>query len=782
MEEEKKEVAINEEKEKTIIPPKDKKDNTTIIIIALIIIGLLITGVGLYFILTSNSEADNIDPNTIESNGTENTVIYKNIDGSKVLKLINKIDQETLAKIKKIDRDFDEKSLKYLAEYKGKLIAIDQIETYEKYTEYSGDVIGGTASQCGTSHFVVNTENKELLNFDYGEEGFNIYKMGDKFYFSENYCSLNLTDKGFYDENLNRIGDYYFGRDASNNFYVFYNNNFIKYNKDGKIIKENKTKYDIKKVMGLEDSEYYYIYGDSMYVIYDNDILDTMTNEKYPLKVPANYRLDMVTYNDQTSILEITYYIGDDEETGISRNTVYKFNFKNKKLEKSKDPSIPSNAVAYNDGNGKYIYLLEIANEKGNTLLNSHTYELYEDDTKIKVYSNYENNKFIVYNDNNWYLLDKTNKKIIAFYTSKNKINYSINGWSDDKQEWYIIYDKDKIVQIINENNGSILSFDKNNPDAYVIQDEKLYLQFNNKIVKYDASGKTLDTKTYNKIIHFSRTEYADLIILQNNAYYKVNLSSMEEEELSKKVTYRENNKNIDFYILQKGNENEGIDDLYMFEYDGKCYTTTFPDFDSSNEYDNISFDRIEGAAQNYVGSLLVDQKNKVVVAYCNYCAYSIEKVSNGYFFTSYEYQEGDSPYDYSTTNKVITSTGKTLKGKGFYAIQGNYYILEDNNDMVYYDIDGNVIKKITTNKIYIISDKRSFVKIDNKYYIINLENDKQIEIQPNDKFDINNSLIYRIKDNKIYFVKTKNNIVIDGEDYTYDYINNVVKKESYEY
>ncbi len=494
-------------------------------------------------------------------------------------------------------------------------------------------------------------------------------------------------------------------------------------------------------------------------------------------------KLEIVDIKDDIIVANGIYGEAEDNISGKTEitykkvNGVWKISEYNLKNNNEGNPSdnkeektnVPDKAVAYNNNSGKIIYLLEIANEKKNTGLDPHTYELYENGNKIKVYSYYENSKFVVSNDNNWYYLDKANKKIVSFYSSKSKVAYNRNGKSDDKQEWYIIFDNTKIVQIVNDTKGTVLSFNSNNPDDYIIENEKIYLKFNNKIMKYDANGKVIDTKTYDKILYFGDYNVRQLIVLKNKNYYNVNLETMKEVSVNKVSTYKGNNKNLEIYLLvPKTSEN---DNIYMVVYDGKYYTSSNinGEFkDSSYDYGNIFVDRIEGAAQNYAGSFLINRKTNEVIEYNDFSYVDISKVSGGYYFGYIGFSESDSPYsdDVKASDVVKTSNGKKLVGNGFYSVVGDNIVLENNNSLIKYDINGNVISTISCNDIYLIENNYSLVSIENAYYVINLTTFEKKKVN----LPINNA------DNLIYGVDDKEIRYYNDKEYIYNYITGDVK------
>ena len=307
--------------------------------------------------------------------------------------------------------------------------------------------------------------------------------------------------------------------------------------------------------------------------------------------------------------------VDNNIESSENNNTTEE-NVDNSKEENIKY-TIPTNAVNYK-GKDKNIYLVEIENDANNIGLDPHTYELYTNDNKIKVHNPYKNNNntFVVFDDYDWYLLNDNNKSIISYYESKNKIIYDRNGWVDAKQDWYVIHDNGKIVSIVNENNGEILSFNANYPNEYIIQNEIIYLRFNNNISIYDAVGKLLQNKKYEKIVsfNFNRTNDSSYSIVYNsNKYYYISLVDDKSIELDKVDIYEGDGKNLTVYSLEK------IGDInhkkLLLIYDNEYYTARgFEENNNGNSVINV--DSIKGIGQYYYGSFILDKNNKKLISF----------------------------------------------------------------------------------------------------------------------------------------------------------------------
>lgn len=214
----------------------------------------------------------------------------------------------------------------------------------------------------------------------------------------------------------------------------------------------------------------------------------------------------------------------------------------------------------------------------------------------------------------------------------------------------------------------------------------------------------------------------------------------------------------------------------YLLIYDEIYYTANdlYSDYYNSYDYENIYIDLVGFASQNNHGSFLVNKKTKELVSLNIYSSNRIYKVSNGYYFAIREFEEGDPPIDPPiSTEKVTTSTGKTLKGNGMYTVTGDNLTIEDGNNLVKYDINGNVVSNLKCDKIYLIDDGYAFVKIDSKYYVIDITNNfKQKQVEFIEGINPDKSLyIYKVNNEEMLFMKKHNEGYIEYEVvYTYNF------------
>jgi len=424
-----------------------------------------------------------------------------------------------------------------------------------------------------------------------------------------------------------------------------------------------------------------------------------------------------------------------------------------------------NDTVVYKSDDGMVVYLTKIDS------YDNLVFELSNNDKVTKVFGyNWEKemDNFEVYNDNVWYLFNRKNKKIVAYYESENNFQV-VKDLANDKDDWYIIYEKEKIVCIVNENNGAILSFNDNHPDTYAVSQEMIYLKFNNQILKYDSYGKQIEVKKYDKIITFNINES---VVLKNNAYYYVSLKDNQEVKFEK-VIYKGNDKNLEMYTLPKTNNGYKFYDGLLV-YDKDYYVAYIYSLDNGYDYVNLYVDSIDGGGQYHYGSFLVNMKTKEFVSFNVYSSNSIYKVSKGYYFANRHFEEGDPPYEVpQSTKKVTTSTGKTLKGNGMYTVTGDNLTIEDGSNLVKYDINGNIVSNLKCDKIYLINDGYAFVKIDSKYYVIDITNNfKQKQVELIDSINPDKSLyIYKVNNEEMLYMKKPSEGYVEYEVvYTYNF------------
>ncbi len=287
----------------------NNKKNTIIVILAVLAIALICTVIYFVFIKKEDKPTDNSGNNQQQENNNQSKdetskenktlpndgMIYKNNNGSKVLKIFN-IDDN----FKKKYPNEDLSEYLYYGEYNNEVIIVDKVDNVGDYTVYSGELLGGMYYSCD---FVV--KGNELLDLEYnikeiiddapGSCEYSVKHIGNKYY-------ILVNSKELYDENLNKLYDLVIGSDKNNNFYVFDKGYFKKVNQDGEVIKtgNNKLSYSrhIQELI-TDDNLYTIAFLDKKVVFYD-----LMSDKTIELGSSVNYSL---CANEQ---LDLTVHCG----------------------------------------------------------------------------------------------------------------------------------------------------------------------------------------------------------------------------------------------------------------------------------------------------------------------------------------------------------------------------------------------------------------------------------------------------------------------------------------
>lgn len=365
------------EEEKNIIPEQKKEEpkakGNGLLVTILLILVLALAGYIVYDKVIKNDnpeeqieekekkeeqqEEENKEENKQEETKEETKTIidvkklaghtFKTKDGKKTLKIVSKTDSQAIKDAKKyegidVDGDFD-----YFAYYNGTLFTIygdaDQYIANSKYHVIGGEEKGNGA-QCRDSHqFVINLEDGSLVNLRYDRgDNYIVHKAGNTYYFSEGDCALAFLSHGVYNEDLKKVGVYYFNSDQKDNSYIldkYENGSIVKYDKTGKIVKTSSQKYS-----GSDINQQNVSYKDTIYVIgYINKVLyliDGTTEEKYKLEGLDNYfsspGMDAETINGmvENDLVKI-YYWDFDDDNNEKKVIVYTFNPTTKELNKN---------------------------------------------------------------------------------------------------------------------------------------------------------------------------------------------------------------------------------------------------------------------------------------------------------------------------------------------------------------------------------------------------------------------------------------------------------------
>ena len=191
-------------------------------------------------------------------------------------------------------------------------------------------------------------------------------------------------------------------------------------------------------------------------------------------------------------------------------------------------------------------------------------YKLYKNNTVYDVKEGYwdrfDSNKFIVSNDNIFYLLDDDNKQIIACYNTNNNIIYTSEETSDDSKDYCVIVsviDKNdaslssKIVLVANTIDDNVIKFENSYPTKYAVNNNSIYFQKDNEVYQYDIiTGLLLKTMKYDSIIDTTFGDFTSVVLKDNNYYYVDVFDNFKETKLIKSDTYTNNNETMVMYKL----------------------------------------------------------------------------------------------------------------------------------------------------------------------------------------------------------------------------------------
>ena len=298
----------------------------------------------------TNNNNSNSQQNNSSSNIKLEGLTFKTSDGKNTLKIVSKNDKDAISKAKKIgmyENYADE--IDYLGYYNGKIMLLfydnpDGKEINNSNSKYI--VLGGQSGQGGqcrdSDGFIVNILNNTLVNLSKGSE-YKVHKVGEKYYFSEGDCALTFLPIGVYDENLKRIGYYFLNSDSAENIYVLDNDQIIKYDKSGAVVKKSNQKYTRFDINYQNTS-----YGSTLYIIAKINeqlyLVDVTSEEKYALNgldedfAGLTEDKDSISMDVNNDIIEISRYTPEFDEQNNDwvdkYTTVYTFNPSTKTLLK----------------------------------------------------------------------------------------------------------------------------------------------------------------------------------------------------------------------------------------------------------------------------------------------------------------------------------------------------------------------------------------------------------------------------------------------------------------
>lgn len=395
---------------------------------------------------------------------------------------------------------------------------------------------------------------------------------------------------------------------------------------------------------------------------------------------------------------------------------------------------INEETMKYTSDDGKVIELKEIDSDYSH-FVRRNTYQIKVNDKTYTAYGDYSysDNHLIVYTDNNFYLLEKSSKKILAYYESKDRIAYErlmYDGSSDDNMiQWYNVFSNSVstyCVMIANTKSGKAFEFSDNKERAFMAYNDKIYFTEKNKIEQYDTTGKLLSTKTYDEIIDSSAN-----IGRKGTDLYNIDLKDFSEEK-AKKIEFSDDKNKLNIYEMTYENS-DGIGHLYYLSYNKKYYNSdlNYEEFNSKDTYFTVGV--FTGGIGNDMDFLLNRENNKLVKSSkgVNYI-----KAKNGYYFTDLAHA-GECATECGPTTVYTTSwkeLGTLMGWDNITDNESNIYINVD-NVIVKFDLNGNELSRSTefknvgngivyNNVLYAVIDES-----DNYHYLFNYSDNSKIKL-----------------------------------------------------
>jgi hypothetical protein len=379
---------------------------------------------------------------------------------------------------------------------------------------------------------------------------------------------------------------------------------------------------------------------------------------------------------------------------------------------------------------------------------------MYYDGKTVKVKDDYRSNVnkdiISVTNTNCVAVINTKTKELLAFYTSKSPVSITPEFAYDSVIEWYEVYeygmvDFGKLISVSNNINGEVLRLSNEIATGILTIDNEFYVSFDKKIVKYDVTGKQIETLTFD-VFYPSRgsTIFGALLgesfAKKDGNYYMIDIidKGFKMNKLDKTALVVGDSGTVFVYKLG--------DRAYIYE-DGAFAEV---DLTPSKEDDVYAlYPQVGGMCQ---GGFIVDKKSGKIVRSGDDLGY--DKTSKGYYFYDTDCTiEITSPDAYTTTGKRI---GELFAGLNSVNSDGNLYVINSN----YIEIRTVFGELIERSKAYKILGW-GLIK-DNILYIVIEENNKDVLLSLNTKFEelsrteIRSSLddIYyyylELKDNKI--------------------------------
>jgi len=284
---------------------------------------------------------------------------------------------------------------------------------------------------------------------------------------------------------------------------------------------------------------------------------------------------------------------------------------------------------------------------------------------------------------------------------------------------------------------------------------KQLEIVINDNKYNYDCADDSCE-------VIYSGYNYA---ILKDNDLLIFNSTNSNVRKIEKVATYKGEDKNLELYDVDWKNHDNS--DKYLLAYDNKYYKTEERLNSEIDNYDNIHFCELSGCGQNYSGSFFVNQKTKELISYNQGSLINFYETTNGYFFVNFPFDDNfynDGPFNHTFiyTDKITTSTGKTLIGNGEYTVKGDNLAIADNNEFIVYDVNGNKVLSLKCEKIYLINDGYALIKMNNKYYNIEVSNpSKMKEVTIDKNINIDEVAVFKLNNEEMQYY---------GDDFVYKY------------
>ena len=285
-----------------------------------------------------------------------------------------------------------------------------------------------------------------------------------------------------------------------------------------------------------------------------------------------------------------------------------------------------------------------------------------------------------------------------------------------------------------------------NNTDEIVFEGEnQSFVLKGDTIYTYDSNKKLISEKKYDKVIRGSdETRGYIALVYDNNSYYLIDKAG-KMIKLTKDNTYSISDKEVEIY--KKDN------DSYFAVIDKEYYLIDLElekNEESNNNYGDLCLDPDKMMCSGY---LLVDVNKSEIINHVIWGYFTIYTVNNGSYFVKTKLGDSiaDVPYSLTYADEIVTDKGVVVNVSGIYTVTNNKVIGTNEDGLIAYDINGKEAKSLKCDKVYGIGDSYSLIKINDKYYIVDLKNDfTKKEIQIDNAIKI--KYIYEMDDKEMIF------------------------------